>query len=161
MFFISRSRFDEMLREKNMQIGYRDGRIAELEAERRLLWDKICLLGIGAPVFEGTSPPGSGDSRHAPRPTEAATAPMIGTAANLEDTQQDPPAQPGSNSVTKREVTIHHRPSMIMRRMDRLAEERWLRKVRPAKTAEWQRDEVMTDLNAAHIDGVKAALPKI
>src|SRR5947209_12966348 len=25
--------------------------IRQLEAERRLLWDKICLLGIGAPVF--------------------------------------------------------------------------------------------------------------
>ena len=26
-------------------------RIKELEQERRLLWDKICLLGIGAPMF--------------------------------------------------------------------------------------------------------------
>ena len=42
--FISRDRYLEMMTLK-------DQRIAELEEERRMLWDKICLLGIGAPVF--------------------------------------------------------------------------------------------------------------
>lgn len=135
MFFISRSRFDDMLREKNTQIGYRDRRIAELETERRLLWDKICLLGIGVPVFDGVSPSRSDDPE------------------NVQELQ----SQSASHSSLKREVGIHHRPSMIMRRMDRLAEERWLKKVRPAKAAEQQRDEVMNDLNAAHMDGLKAA----
>jgi len=44
--FVSRSRFDDMLREKNTQIGDRDRRIAELEADRRMLLDRICLFGV-------------------------------------------------------------------------------------------------------------------
>ena len=32
-------------------------RIKELEQERRLLWDKICLLGIGAPMFSPVAEP--------------------------------------------------------------------------------------------------------
>ena len=135
MFFISRSRFDDMLREKNTQIGYRDRRIAELEAERRMLWDKICLLGIGTPVFDGINASRSGDPENV----------------------QDLESQSASHSSVKPEVGIHHRPSMIMRRMDRLAEERWLRKVRPARGAEQQRDEVMNELNTAHMDGLKAS----
>src|ERR1700746_228856 len=135
MFFISRSRFDEMLREKNTQLGYRDRRIAELEAERRMLWDKICLLGIGATLFDGANPSRSGD-------------PVIersGDPENIQGLQ----SQSSSHTSLKREAAIHHRPSMIMRRMDRLAEEQWLRKVRPAKAAETQSDEVMNDPNTA------------
>lgn len=147
MFLISRSRFDDMLREKNTQIGYRDRRIAELEAERRMLWDKICLLGIGAPVFDGIHASRSGD-------------PVIGRSGDPENVQ-DLQSQSASHSSIEREVGIHHRPSTIMRRMDRLAEERWLRKVRPARVAEQQRDEVMTELNAAHMDGVRAGVPKL
>ena len=45
--FVSRTRYIEMLCLKNQQI-------AQLEAERRLLWNKLCLLGIGAPVFPHT-----------------------------------------------------------------------------------------------------------
>jgi len=44
--FVSRDRFDDMLREKNAQIGDHDRQIAELEADRRLLLDKICLFGV-------------------------------------------------------------------------------------------------------------------
>jgi hypothetical protein len=163
--FVAVSRFDEMPREKNMQIGYRDRRIAELEAERRILWDKICRLGIGAPVFEGTNPLGYGD------PRQAATGPVIAgsgdvhpaipKAAVITDSGHvdiGATENPG-NQASAPASFLPHRPSMIMRRMDRLAEERWLRKVRPAKAAERQRDEVMTELNAAHMDGVKAALP--
>lgn len=138
--FVSLSRFDDMLREKNIQIGYRDRRIAELEAERRILWDKICLLGIGAPVFEGAN-------------LHGARAP--------EGTGQDQQSPLESRSSSKAEITSHYRPSMIMRRMDRLAEEKWLRKVRPAKAAEQQRDEVMNDLSAAHLEGASNALAKL
>lgn len=138
--FVSLSRFDDMLREKNTQIGYRDRRIAELEAERRMLWDKICLLGIGVPVFATTNP---------------------GRSCDPEVAQQEMAAQPVSHSSGKDEFIGHHRPSMIMRRMDRLAETRWLRKVHPAKSAEEQRDEVMNELNAAHREGTKKALPKL
>jgi len=42
--FVSTARFDDMLREKNYQIADRDRRIAQLEAERRMLLDKLCLL---------------------------------------------------------------------------------------------------------------------
>jgi len=133
--FVSISRFDDMLREKNAQIGYRDRRIAELEAERRMLWDKICLLGIGAPVFEGVTPPRSGGP---------------------ETVRQEPQSQPDSHAPAKAESISHHRPSMIMRRMDRLAEAKWLRKTHPARTAEQQRDAVMNELSAAHMDGAKA-----
>ena len=150
MFFIFRSRFDDMLREKSTQIGYRDRRIAELEAERRMLWDKICLLGIGAPVFDGINASRSDDPRH------GGTGPVMGRSGDPENVQ-DLESQSASHSSVKPEVGIHHRPSMIMRRMDRLAEERWLRKVRPARVAEQQRDEVMTELNTAHMDGLKAA----
>ncbi|HEY6251483.1 MAG TPA: hypothetical protein VI685_16110 [Candidatus Angelobacter sp.] len=134
MSFISRSRFDDMLREKNTQIGYRDRRIAELEAERRVLWDKICLLGIGATVFQES----------------------VGQATATAQAPQQTEASEPSKEAGKFETIPARLPSMIMRRMDRLAEERWLRKVRPAKTAERQRDEVMNELNTAHMDGVKA-----
>jgi len=142
--FVSRSRFDDMLREKNTQIGYRDRRIAELEAERRMLWDKICLLGIGAPMFHEAESQEIGASSH---PRQAGMSRDISASEKQED--------PTSKAVT----TAPRLPSMIMRRMDRLAEERWLRKVRPAKTLERQRDDVMNELNAAHIDGVRAAMP--
>ena len=125
-----------MLREKNTQIGYRDRRIAELEAERRRLWDKICLLGIGATVFRDS--------------TE-----QIGSADYLQ--QQSEISETPKDDSGKAVAVSPRLPSMIMRRMDRLAEERWLRKVRPAKVAEQQRDDVMNELNAAHMDGLKAA----
>src|SRR5215468_5861670 len=57
--FVSRSRFDDMLREKNTQIGDRDRQIAELETDRRMLWDQICFLAIAQTVFRhysGVSP---------------------------------------------------------------------------------------------------------
>jgi len=38
-------------------LAMREERIKELEQERRLLWDKICLLGIGAPVFTQIAEP--------------------------------------------------------------------------------------------------------
>ena len=44
--FVSRSRFDDMLREKNTQIGDRDRQIAELETDRRMLLDKLCFFGV-------------------------------------------------------------------------------------------------------------------
>src|SRR5215469_8861399 len=49
--FVSRSRFDDMLREKNTQIGDRDRRVAELEADRRMLWDQICFFAIAQTIF--------------------------------------------------------------------------------------------------------------
>ncbi|HEY6351998.1 MAG TPA: hypothetical protein VI636_21595 [Candidatus Angelobacter sp.] len=143
---ISLARFEEMLREKNVQIGYRDRRIAELEAERRMLWDKICLLGIGATVFEG---PGE-QLRSVGHVAQNALVPEH---RNMGESEQP-------KDASGKAGTVPRLPSKIMRRMDRLAEERWLRKVRPAKTAERQRDEVMNELNAAHMDGVKTALPK-
>jgi len=38
-------------------LAAREERIKELEQERRLLWDKICLLGIGAPLFSPVAEP--------------------------------------------------------------------------------------------------------
>ncbi|HEY6249139.1 MAG TPA: hypothetical protein VI685_04215, partial [Candidatus Angelobacter sp.] len=55
MFFITLSRHNDIIREKNLQIGYRDHRIAELDAERKLLWDKLCLLEIGETIFNDAS----------------------------------------------------------------------------------------------------------
>ena len=79
-----------MLCAKNQQI-------AQLEAERRLLWDKICLLGIGAPVFSSMA------------------------------------AAPSSNAPEEKSLkpirTLPPRPSTIMRRMDRLMEANWLKKM--------------------------------
>lgn len=76
--------------------------IKHLEAERRLLWDKICLLGIGAPVF-------------APLPEE-------------EPKQQEE----AKAKTTSSGMPMPMRPSAIMRRMDRLAEARWMRKISPS-----------------------------
>lgn len=92
--FVSRARYQEMA-------ALKDQRIAELEDERRMLWDKICLLGIGAPAF----------------------APVI----QEQPTQKDGPenkstAAPGATTA------FSMRPSAIMRRMERLAEARWMRK---------------------------------
>lgn len=148
--FVSRARFDDMLREKNAQIGDRDRRISELEAERRMLWDKLCLLGIGAPVFEGADDPGSqfrGEDNGRSQPRQKSGADI----GNYEATQLLPPeaGAPGSR-----------RPSQIMRRMDRVAEARWLRKIHPAKAAEQERDEVRRQLDAAHRDAIRQAKQK-
>lgn len=83
-------------------IDEKNERIQQLEAERRLLWDKVCLLGIGAPVFT-------------PLPEE------------------EPKQQEGAKPKTASSgMQTPMRPSAIMRRMDRLAEARWLRKVNPS-----------------------------
>lgn len=42
-----------------------------------------------------------------------------------------------------RSEPMPHRPSQIMRRMDRLAQERWLKKIHPAKAAEEERDQIL------------------
>jgi hypothetical protein len=96
--FISRERYKEM-------VSLKDRRIAELEAERRMLWDKVCLLGIGAPMF----------------------APVA-----KEELKQESEAQ---NKAEKTKQPVPTRPSAIMRRMDRLAEARWLRKMYPSRAA--------------------------
>lgn len=84
-----------IIEEKNEQIKH-------LEAERRLLWDKICLLGIGAPVF----------------------VPL----AEDEVKHQEESKPKSASSV----MPTPMRPSAIMRRMDRLAEARWMRKINPS-----------------------------
>lgn len=90
--FVSRDRYTEMMLLK-------DQRIAELEDERRMLWDKVCLLGIGAPAF----------------------AAMPQDEPSL---KSDAPGKPSASSA----MAATTRPSVIMRRMDRLAEAKWLRK---------------------------------
>ena len=99
--FISRDRYQELA-------ALKDRRIAELEQERKMLWDKICLLGIGAPAF-------------APMPQEEP------------DKKNDSQSQP-----TKPRAALSMRPSAIMRRMERLAEERWLQKMYPSRVNENQ-----------------------
>jgi hypothetical protein len=98
--FVSRDRYREMMLLK-------DQRIAELEGERRMLWDKVCLLGIGAPAF-------------AVMPQDEPTP--------RNDTQGKLPASSATAGTM--------RPSAIMRRMDRLAEAKWLRKTYPSRAAE-------------------------
>ena len=151
--FISRARFDDMLRERNYQIADRDRRIAQLEAERRMLWDKVCLLGLGVPVFEaGKAPDGSSHSELSNKPSEH-------SQESLSTSQTQPrPRVAVPLSSPRAEVLGSRRPSLIMRRMDRLAEARWLRKVYPAKAAELQRDEVMNQLDAAHREAVGKAV---
>jgi hypothetical protein len=98
--FVSRDRYQEM-------ISVKDRRIAELEDERRMLWDKICLLGIGAPAF----------------------APIIGDGPKQQNEVQN-------KTVASATPPSIMRPSAIMRRMDRLAEAKWLRKNYPSKVKE-------------------------
>ena|SRR5205809_7865926 len=99
--FVSRDRYQELSILK-------DQRIAELEQERKMLWDKICLLGIGAPAF-------------APTPQEA--------PVEKNDSRSQPTKPPAA-------VALSMRPSAIMRRMDRLAEARWLQKLYPSRINE-------------------------
>ena len=88
---VSRDRYHEML-------ALHRQRIADLEAERRILWDKICLLGIGAPIFAPIS-------------------------------QSKPVAtRDGSNQPPPNIRIGSMRPRTLMRRMDRVAEDRWLRR---------------------------------
>jgi hypothetical protein len=103
--WISRRHHEEVSVLCGRLIGDRDERIRQLEAERRMLWDKICLLGIGAPVFAPVAPPEAQES----------------------ESKQSPPGPAAP-------VTM--RPSAIMRRMDRLAEARYLRKVHPSRANE-------------------------
>ena len=99
---ISRVRHDAESQFWARIVEEKEEQIRKLEAERRLLWDKICLLGIGAPVF-------------APLPDE-------------EPRQQEEPKSKTTGST----MPTPMRPSAIMRRMDRLAEARWLRKINPS-----------------------------
>jgi hypothetical protein len=96
--FISRERYKEM-------VSLKDRRIAELETERRMLWDKVCLLGIGAPMF----------------------------AARAEEEQKR--ESEAQSKAVKTKQPFPTRPSAIMRRMDRLAEAKWLRKMYPSRAA--------------------------
>ncbi len=104
LLWISRRHHEEVGALCGRLIADRDARIRELEAERRMLWDKICLLGIGAPVFAAVVLPEEKEKEEEPKPA-------------------------ASSSVTLR-------PSAIMRRMDRMAEERYLRKVHPSRGSE-------------------------
>jgi hypothetical protein len=120
--FISRSRHDAEYQLWSRLLESKELRIRELEAERRLLWDKICLLGIGAPLF----------------------TPVPGIEPESSEEKQATPAAP-------------MRPSAIMRRQDRLAEDRWLRRMRPGKAAEPERQRVMAQFDRAHEQGVESA----
>ncbi len=91
--FVSKARYQEMT-------AFKDQRIAELEEERRMLWDKVCLLGIGAPAF----------------------APIIQEQAAQKDAEDTSTTAPAGIPA------VSMRPSAIMRRMERLAEARWLKK---------------------------------
>jgi hypothetical protein len=111
--FISRSRHNAECQLWARLIDTKDQRIRELEAERRLLCDKICLLGIGAPLF----------------------SPLPGIEPEESGKDERPPSQPA----------VPMRPSAIMRRQDRLAEDRWLRRMRPGKAAEAERQKIIKD----------------
>jgi hypothetical protein len=91
--FVSKARYREIT-------AFKDQRIAELEEERRMLWDKVCLLGIGAPAF----------------------APIIQEQVAQNDGPEDISKAPAATAA------LSMRPSAIMRRMERLAEARWLKK---------------------------------
>ena len=134
--FVTLARFDDMLREKNTQIADRDRLIAQLQAEHRMLWDKILNV-----AFSPNEKPAStaADKTPAPQP-----------AAREESALETPASRNHLESVL-------HRPSQIMRRMDRLAEQRWLRKIHPAKAAEDERDNVMAQLDAAHLEAIRTA----
>jgi len=107
--WIARRHHEEIKTLCGRLISDRDERIRALEAERRMLWDKICLLGIGAPVFAAAAVAEEKDEGN----KSGTTVPVMPAAA---------PAM--------------MRPSAIMRRMDRLAEERYLRKVHPSRANE-------------------------
>ena len=134
--FVSLARFDDMLREKNTQIGDRDRLIAELLAERRTLWDKILNTAFCPDE----------------KPTSIATDKIPAQQlAAMEEPASEPPSSRNHHGP------MLHRPSQIMRRMDRLAEQRWLRKIHPARAAEDERDNVMAQLDAVHLEAVRAA----
>ncbi|HEV3040498.1 MAG TPA: hypothetical protein VHA33_22235 [Candidatus Angelobacter sp.] len=99
---VSRDRYQEM-------VALKDQRIAELEQERRMLWDKICLLGIGAPAF-------------VPIPQEK----------HAEKDEKNE-VQEASHKPTRAAISM--RPSAIMRRMERLAEAKWLQKMYPSRAS--------------------------
>lgn len=139
--FVSHARFDDMLLEKNTQIADRDRLIAELQAERHMLWERI--LNAAFCPGEKDAPASSAEAKGpAPQPTE-----------------MEEPASETPRSKDRPEPVLH-RPSQIMRRMDRLAEQRWLRKIHPAKAAEDERDSVMAQLDAAHLEAVRTAAAK-
>ena len=223
--FVSRSRFDDMLREKNTQIGDRDRQIAELEADRRMLWDQICFLAIAqttfrhysgvSPRFEsgvseptgsriGDQPNGCSDAKPTAQPVgqseanddaagcgedrQSSVKPNPTTAApdppktETLESQPEPVSEPpdfdstkaeklDAQSGVKSEETDRHspkaqalgsrRPSIIMRHMAWLAEKRFYKKLHPAKTAEQQREEAISQLNVAHIEAVRAGLNRL
>jgi hypothetical protein len=111
--WIARRHHEEIKTLCGRLISDRDERIRQLEAERRMLWDKICLLGIGAPVF-------------------AVEAAAVEEKAEAGKNGPETAAEPVAPAVAPAMM----RPSAIMRRMDRLAEERYLRKAHPSRANE-------------------------
>src|SRR5205085_6795722 len=99
--FVSRSRHQTEIQLWQRLLDEKYRRIHELEAERKLLWDKICLLGIGAPMFPPTGV-------EEPKPPSE---------------RQSKPANPVA--------PMPRRPSAIIRRMARPAERRRLRQKSP------------------------------
>ncbi len=103
--FVSRARHDEMKELTGRLIADRDQRIADLEADRRLTINYLTKMGIGHPLY----------------------VPMPEVQA------ETPEAEGQKKSAKQPEATVNMRPSAIMRRMDRMAEERYLRKVHPSR----------------------------
>ena len=173
--FLTRSHHEDIIREKNLQIGYRDHRIAELEAERKLLWDKLCLLEIGEAIFDVAPAQklNAGATTCHPEPSAICEVKDLNSPSSDAATNGHPEPGPcgtaalgGESQSTKSNPDVsvrlgRPRPSQIMRSMDRLMHNRWLQKLRPAKSAETKRDQVMEQLNAAHADAVKTATTKI
>lgn len=123
--FVTLARFDDMLREKNTQLAERDRRISELEAERRALSDRLFSAAFSNPARSRTPAQES-------RPEEQVSD---------GDASEPKPEASGARSHNA-EAPALRRPSQIMRRMDRLAQQRWFRKLHPAKAAEEERDRI-------------------
>ena len=120
-FFISRTRYEAERRLWQRLADAHEQRIRELEAERKDLWKKVfsCDEDIRSAPRVKLAPPAEPSSEGAAT-AEAAGGDAIVTDANGGSTKA-PVARPSM------------RPSVIMRRQERLAQERWLRKMHPGK----------------------------
>ncbi len=81
--WISAARHDDALRMLNTAIGERDHQISELQAERKMLWDKMSILGLGFPVFAGSQVQEPAGEEAASTPATPAREPILTNPAAI------------------------------------------------------------------------------
>jgi hypothetical protein len=126
--FVSASRYDDLLREKNSQLGERDKRISDLEAERKVLLDRLSEVTTGSTIYSKPAPP---------------------AALPETDTAKEPPSEV---------IPIVRRPSQAVAEADRIFRRRQLERLYPNQRKDKEMQEVvLRSFDVADMEARQAA----